>query len=304
MHKIYINQLLKNKWKIISFVFEILGIVTLLIDILYIFIPTFMEKLNLSWIHLIILLTISFCVSIYKNSPKLKRKYTLKNRDINITIVVGDIFKQPGAKVIPTNTSFDTTMDDEFISINSIQGQFQNIFFKNNLGNLDNQIEYSLKEVPILKKYEDGRKTKTNCYACGTVAKITHTNNRYYFLGLADVNKNGKPNAEYENILIALQGLWDYLLENGHIENLVIPIIGTGKAGIAEATRMKVLKDTIYSFVAMSNEKKITNNLILCIHPDDLLDNKINIDEVFEFVDYLSKYKYDELDTRKNGKSL
>ena len=126
-------------------------------------------------------------------------------------------------------------------------------------------------------------------------------------------------NAEYENILIALQGLWAYLLKNGHIENLVIPIIGTEKAGIAEATRMKVLKDTIYSFVAMSNEKKITNNLILYIHPDDLLDkrnidlaivdidlldNKINIDEAFEFVDYLSKYKYDELDTRKNGKSL
>lgn len=182
-------------------------------------------------------------------------------------------------------------MESEFISSKSIQGSFQDKYFRNNLSLLDNLIDVSLTENNTRTKITDGRKTKTNRYDIGTVAKITFNNERYYFLAVADVNKYGKPNAKYENIYMALDGLWNFLLYSGHIETLIIPVIGTGRTGIVDATRMNVIKDIISSFVAISSNKKITNNLVLCIYPQDLIDGKINITEVYEYVNYLSKYK-------------
>lgn len=304
MFLIYIKQVLKDYKKVTATFLEILGFFSLIYGVLDIFLPSQLQKIKFDYKGLLVLLAISLICSIIKNWPKLQRKFTIKNRDINITIVVGDIFKQDGAKVIPTNTTFDTCKDDEFISICSIQGQFQEKYFKNNLGTLDSMIKESLRESKISEILNDGRKTKVERYECGTVSKITCMNERYYLLALADVNKNGTPQAKYENILIALQGLWDFLAENRHIENLVVPIIGTGRAGIAEATRMKVIKDTILSFVAISSQVKITNNLILCIHPNDLKENKIDIDEIFEYVEYTSKYKYEQVDKKISGKPL
>ena len=304
MLAIYITQTIKNYQKILSSFFEMLGFIALIYEILSIFIPEQINNIHFSFGDLILVCIFFMIVSIIKNIPRLKRKYNIKNRDINITIIIGDIFKQSGAKVIPTNTTFDTSMENDFISEKSIQGQFQVNNFRNNLSRLDEMLECSLHNTDIKEKLTDNRKTKKNRYECGTVSEINYMNNRYYFLGLADVNKNGTPKAQYENILIALQGLWTYLEEHKHIDKLVLPILGTGRAGIAEATRMKVIKDTISSFVAFSSEVKITDNLILCIHPKDLINNKIDIDEVFEYVDYSSKYKYDQIDNHKDGKPI
>lgn len=304
MFSIYFKQLLKDYKKVVKTFFEILGIFSLIYGILDIFLPNQLEKIKFNSTSLSILMIVSLIFSAIKNKPVLKRKFTIKNRDIHITIVVGDIFKQTGAKVIPTNTTFDTCMEDEFISIHSIQGQFQEKYFRKNLSSLDAMLKDSLQETNVIRTLKDGRKTKVDCYACGTVAKINYMNERFYFLSLADVNKQGTPKAKYENILMALQGLWDFLAENKHIENLVVPIIGTGRAGIAEATRMQVIKDTILSFVAISSQVKITNNLILCIHPNDLKENKIDIDEIFEYVEYTSKYKYEQVDKKISGKPL
>ncbi len=304
MFLIYIKQILKDYKKVTATFLEILGFFSLIYGILDVFLPKQLQKVEFDYKGLLLLLAVSLICSVIKNWPKLQRKFTIKNRDINITIVVGDIFRQVGAKVIPTNTTFDTCMEDEFISVHSIQGQFQEKYFKKNLSTLDTMIKESLKENTIIKLLDDGRKTKVERYACGTVSKINCMDKRFYLLSLADVNKNGTPQAKYENIIIALQGLWDFLAENRHVENLVIPIIGTGRAGIAEATRTQVIKDTILSFVAVSSEVKITNNLILCIHPNDLKNNKIDIDEIFEYVEYTSKYKYEQIDKKINGKPL
>ena len=304
MIKLYIKQILKSYKKILSSFFVMLGIILSSYDIINIFLPKLFTNIKFNIIELIILVIILLIISIIDNWPKLTRNFCIRNRDISIKVVVGDIFKQTGSKIIPTNTSFDTCMENEFISLKSIQGQFQNKFFKNNLNVLDNMITQSLSENKIIKKYDDGRTTKTACYDVGTVAEINYSEERYYLLALADVNKKGSPLAKYDNIIASLQGLWNYLSENKHIDNLVIPIIGTGRAGIAEATRMRVIKEIILSFVAISSEIKVTNNLTLCIHPSDIQQNMVDIDEIFEYIEYTSKYRYEQIDIHNNGKPI
>lgn len=301
MIKIYIKQILKSYKKILSSFFVMLGIILSSYDIINIFLPKLFTNIKFNINELIILVIILLIISIIDNRPKLTRNFCIRNRDINIKVVVGDIFNQKGSKIIPTNTSFDTCMENEFISLKSIQGQFQNKYFKNNINVLDNMITQSLSENKIVKKYDDGRTTKTACYDVGTVAEINYSEERYYLLALADVNKKGTPIAKYDNIITSMQGLWDYLSENKHIDNLVIPIIGTGRAGIAEATRMRVIKEIILSFVAISSENKITDNLTLCIHPSDIQQNMVDIDEIFEYIEYTSKYRYEQIDIHNDG---
>ena len=301
MIKIYIKQILKSYKKILSSFFVMLGIILSSYDIINIFLPKLFTNIKFNINELIILVIILLIISIIDNRPKLTRNFCIRNRDISIKVVVGDIFNQKGSKIIPTNTSFDTCMENEFISLKSIQGQFQNKYFKNNINVLDNMITQSLSENKIVKKYDDGRTTKTACYSVGTVAEIYYSEERYYLLALADVNKKGTPSAKYDNIITSLQGLWDYLSENKHIDNLVIPIIGTGRAGIAEATRMRVIKEIILSFVAISSENKVTDNLTLCIHPSDIQQNMVDIDEIFEYIEYTSKYRYEQIDIHNDG---
>lgn len=301
MIKIYIKQILKSYKKILSSFFAMLGIILSSYDIINIFLPKLFTNIKFNINELIILVIILLIISIIDNRPKLTRNFCIRNRDINIKVVVGDIFNQKGSKIIPTNTSFDTCMENEFISLKSIQGQFQNKYFKNNINVLDNMITQSLSENKIVKKYDDGRTTKTACYDVGTVAEINYSEERYYLLALADVNKKGTPIAKYDNIITSMQGLWDYLSENKHIDNLVIPIIGTGRAGIAEATRMRVIKEIILSFVAISSENKVTDNLTLCIHPSDIQQNMVDIDEIFEYIEYTSKYRYEQIDIHNDG---
>lgn len=303
MLKYRICESIKNWKQLINKYFIILGVVTLIYNVIIMFFSSSISTFDFGLSSLILFLVVVLLFALLLNMPKTKYVYFLKNRDIKITLVIGDMFSQSGAKVIPTNTTFDTTFEKEFISAKSVQGQLQDKYFKNNINVLDEFLKAGLKSNPVVEKLND-RKTKRNRYEVGTVVKIKIPNeDRWYFLAIADVNEYGKPAATYHNILNSLQSLWYFLFENGHMENLIIPIIGTGRTGIAEATRIRVLKEIVISFVAISTEKKITDNLIICIHPNDFINNDINLSELTEYLNYVCKYKYDSIDTKKIGKA-
>jgi len=257
------------------------------------------------WMHEYVILIIIVCVfsGFIVNRIKLKYEYTLRGSDINITLQISDVLNNLGAIVIPTNTTFDTLMEDEFISVNSVQGQFQKRYFTNNLHALDDLIDKSLNGVEYEKIERTGSKQKR--YPLGTVSKVTYNGIHYYFVAIADINEYGKPiNTSFQNVQIALEGLWNQLELKGHIENLYIPLIGTGKAGIKDATREKVIKEIIFSFVAFSKEKKITEKLLICVHPLDLEQKDLDIIELGEYLRYMCRYRYTDVNARTEGTVL
>lgn len=81
-------------------------------------------------------------------STKKNLNYTaiIKDTGIKISLSIGNLFwAKTNSFVISTNTTFDTKMDDEFISRNSVQGQFQLRYFRNNLQSLDKMLTEGLK---------------------------------------------------------------------------------------------------------------------------------------------------------------
>lgn len=285
MIKYYVEEFKKIIKKILIESFAIIGGCYSAYEILVTLFPSqndiFEDFLKIS-------LIISFLIGIFVNIPKKRFRYQLKNKDVGITLCIGNLFKEKGAMIIPTNTTFDTKMEEEFISPKSIQGQYQCKYYPNNLRTLDNLIEIELTEEKYEKLKRKGSKSKK--YPIGTAIKLNNNGKRFYFLAIADVNSNGKPNANFENIQVSLEKLWECILRRGNMEPIVMPIIGTGRTGL-NVSRQKIIKEIIFSFIAHTNEKKISDELIICIHPQDI--SNIDLEELKEYLDYICKFYYE-----------
>lgn len=237
-------------------------------------------------------LMVFFLLCLRLNWKPLMFSCFLENADTKITLRVCNIFAQKVALVIPTNTTFDTTMEDEFISVKSVQGQYQEKYYRNAVSNLNRDLAYGLQNVPY-EELHDGRTTNTKRYPIGTTCKVSRKLQHDYFLAIADINKFGKPeNVTLESITMALVSFWQHLNEFGHIETIRMPIIGTGRAGLKNASRDRIIQEIIFSFVLAAREMKVTEHLVICIHPSDFANKNLHWDDLCDYLRYTCKYQF------------
>lgn len=223
------------------------------------------------------------------HSERLEHSEYLGTKDTIITLKLADLLNiKDSAIVIPTNTTFDTTMDKCFISEKSIQGQFQKKWYGIDFSELDVAIKNSLDECypECFEILDDRTKTNRNRYKIGTVAKITKQGQHYYFLAVADVNKSGKTeNVTMENMTKALVGLWEYLTKEGHTEPITVPVIGTGRASLSDGTFEDVVHETIFSFVTKSQDEFISKKMTICMYPPTLSDANVTWERLCDYLD-------------------
>ena len=181
-------------------------------------------------------------------------------------------------------------MDGEYISPQSVQGAFQLRYFRNKLNDLDDAIEKSL--LLQEKTFENSNDIHGTVkkYPIGTVAKIDYKDKHYYFVAINDVNEYGKPiNQSYENVEIAMKGLFSTISKLGHCDDLAMPLIGTGRAAIREATIEKVVEYTVERYIDV--DEKIARKLIIGIRPKDYLDGRVDMNQVKKYIDYKCNFK-------------
>lgn len=122
-----------------------------------------------------------------------------------------------------------------------------------------------------------------------TVAKVDFDKKHFYFVAINDVNQYGKPvNQAYNNVETAFDGLFKAINSIGHYDDLAMPLIGTGKAAIREATIENVVEDTINRFVCADD--KIARKLIICIRPKDYLEGRADFSKIVKYLDYKSEF--------------
>lgn len=239
-----------------------------------------------------ILIIIGIISSLIHNHEKISCGRILENNDFQIEVKVNDLFALKGTSyVIPTNTYFRTIMEGEYISARSVQGAFQLKYFRKNIKKLDQLIAANLKnQGKEGEKCSDIHGTVYK-YPIGTVAKVDHRGKHYYFIAINDVNKYGKPiNQKYGDVKTALKGLLDAISTFGHYDDLAIPLIGTGRAAIHEATIEKVVKNIVDTFLASSI--KVTRKLTICIKPKDYLEGRADINKIKNYIDYTCEFQY------------
>ena len=257
----------------------------------------FVSGINIcTWILVIL---ISFAYNIYKEWPTNKQSFIVKNvkGEITVTLCCGDIFTNNETIVIPVNSTFDTSFHNEIISPNSVQGQFQNLYFKDDITELDKIINNSLIAHGMTgKDLERKDPMKNICYDLGTIAEINYNDKgkkrRAYFLASSNTNKYSKVEHVYmKDYMFMLSRFWENMSKYGHTEeNIAMPILCSGKAGMSESLDTLVA-EIVNSYITISREYVLTRNLTIYVHPDDLKNRQILFEKLVKHVEAICDYK-------------
>ncbi len=216
----------------------------------------------------IILLILSVCISIMFRRPLKSICINFPGKDFTIEVMIGDLFEVSGAIVISTNTVFESDVAGGRIAPESLQGQFTARYFTGDQNSLLNKISDELQRIG-----------GSLPYPYGTTIPITTHGKTFYFTAMAELNSQGNASTTLENVRMALEGLWNYVKNAGELQELAVPLIGTGRGRLA-LPRKKMIACIAESFVSASEQARFTNKLVIVIRSEDASKFKINLYDV------------------------
>lgn len=261
--------------------FAVLGGAWTVIEILEFF--KWLNKDHLPEYSLYFLIFTSLLIVILTRRPVHRIKYKIPGKDISIEVRIGNIFDCKGQKIISTNTTFDTDTANGIIALNSLQGQFTQKYFSNNINGLDQIVEKGLIGKPHTNFQKVSGKSKK--YAFGTTVRIDIVNEIFYLLAMSDFNYNNTAHTTLENVLISIEAIFDFIAQKGENTDVVIPLVGTGRGRIT-ANRKRVIALIAQLFVKASEQQHFSNKLIIVIHPNDVKNFGINLHEVRDLLNH------------------
>lgn len=178
----------------------------------------------------------------------------------NAYYIYGDILNVPSIEnkeiniVIPVNCCFDTTIDNEVISENSLHGQFFKALYENELiseRKLHEEIEKSLQRASapyeIISDKKRGYKKR---YCEGSIAEIrAYPNTKHFLLALSHF-EGAATQTTLEAYFTALTRLFEHICNRSQGSPVLIPLIGAGlsKTRISENCLFHALVNFIHIY--------------------------------------------------------
>ena len=180
-------------------------------------------KIWLAAIFVVVLIAL-FCFLWWKANNTTSVR--LKINSTSIVVKFGDILQQSDTlKVIPFNEYFDTIMDDEVISLDSLHGQY----IQKYSGVSAEELRRLIDSDRNLKKHIAVVDTKRAvgsqvAYELGTVYK----HNDYLLVAFSKFDKNNCAYLNNKQLWNCLINMWENLdiIHNGH--SISLPLLGTG----------------------------------------------------------------------------
>ena len=220
---------------------------------------------------------IAIILSIVIRRPIKYISITFSEYDISIDVRIADLFNMSGATMISSNTIFEADVAGGKIATESLQGQFTAKYFTGNQTELINKINEELEAI-----------NQTAPYPMGTTIPIHTHGKTFYFTAMATIGENGNASSTITDIKNALNGLWKYVREKGELQELAVPVIGTGR-GRLKMPRKKMIALIAESFVKASMENKFTDKLIITIRPEDAENFGINLYDIKDHLMHVLK---------------
>jgi hypothetical protein len=231
----------------------------------------------------------SIVITIFQNRPRLIFKYFIKDKDVYVNIVIGDLLKQKKKDiVIPTNIHFVTELSDNLISEKSVQGQFTRKYF-DSYNHLDADISASLNGVQFTTENPPFL-GKDRLYGLGTVARLSikKDNKRLfwsYLFALARLNEHGICQSNIAEFQQTLPSLWSFIQTKGELSDIAMPILGSGFCRI-DSSREDLYKEILLSFLAATRNSKFCKSLTFVIYYKDVSEMNIDLESIKEFTRY------------------
>ncbi|MDE0317940.1 MAG: DUF6430 domain-containing protein, partial [Candidatus Poribacteria bacterium] len=233
---------------------------------------------------------IGLLIACFLSRPKKVFRCQLKGRDVTIEIRIADAFEVSGDLVVPINTTFDTDLDGRIPKAHSIQGEFIRRYYDAEVSHLDLDIDEALgKENYCYKEPPEKTRGKKRRYPIGTVIQLERKERLFYLVANTHINNNGVASTSIENLRESLAKLWYYISEKGSKGDIVIPLLGTGKARLSDK-REDIFLEIIRSFIASCSSGTYCDKLIVAIYPPDVTKHKIDLNDLRKFLEYSCKY--------------
>ena len=119
----------------------------------------------------------------------------------------------------------------------------------------------------------------------GTTVPIDTHGKTFYMTVMAELNEKGNASTTLPNVKTALKGLWQHVRESGELQELAIPVIGTGR-GRLRTPRKKVIAVVAESFTKASLDGKITDRLVIVVSSGDAAQFQVNLYEIKDYLDH------------------
>lgn len=256
--------------------------------------------------HLIVFEVIivgSLLFAFFASIKQLSRTAKIRDTDVVIEVLVGDIFKYSPETVIviTTTTTFDTCMEDDFISAASLQGQLCKKWYGGSWRDMEAVVGPQVDRLTPDATLEDGRKSKTKRYPLGSTVQITKDGAHAYLLGLTSMNPNGRAHAVFDDVQRALVGLWTFVAEHGESMDVTVPLLGMGASRVS-ATKTDVIESIAQSFIAACTQgtKRFCDHLRIVISVSDFRKGGIDLDEIAETLRCFGRVRRSSL-TQQSG---
>ncbi len=282
-----ITRWIKNWKNIITDTFSAVGFLLLFIEIIDYFFPDFTQPKNWFWGFIILSLIYGF----YKNYPRSSFVKKIRDKDSWIEIKICDAFSNNGAVIVPINDNFDLSLDGNVQKAKSLQSKLINDFYDTKEEHLKNDIQ---KKLDL---------TKTP-FPMGKTIEIEQKGKRIYLLVNSTKNENNRSSSTFDDFLMALNGLWDFLsYDASKDEAVTIPLINTQHGRNSEITRDIVIKQIIDTFIDTTKYKSICEKLIISIQQSDIKKGSLDFDILCDYLEFqCNNYKDIKYDKKVEGK--
>lgn len=219
------------------------------------------------WIFLGLLVTIYLVIWVWSNNLN---KIDIKVEESDVTIKVGDIFKQPGLKAIAFNEYFDTQVDNRLIAEGSLNGVFIKKYLDIPATALDEFIEnYSFENDEILGDNPDRKLGKKLRMQIGTICIYKD----FLLTAFSKFDEENKAILTMPEYLEFLINFWDRVNNVYAQQSVSTPIFGSGITRIKGHKTISdedLLKIMLWTFRISEMRFKYPAKLTIVIHKDKI----------------------------------
>lgn len=198
----------------------------------------------------------------------------------SVTVKVGDIFQQPGLKVIAFNEYFDTSVNNEIISEKSLNGIFIKSHLKIPVDDLDKLIEqHRFEDDEVAGENSKRLAGKRIKYRLGTI----FVQKDFLLTAMSKFDESNRATLTMPEYLEFLIRFWDRVNKVYAQQSVSVPIFGSGITRIKGHRNISdedLLKIMLWTFRISEMRFKYPADLSIIIHKDkigqiNLLDIKM-----------------------------
>jgi len=201
-----------------------------------------------------------------------------------IKVVRGDLFLQHDAHlVIGFSDTFDTA--SPYIATASVQGQFLNRVYGNDISKLDADIERELLGVETIETIP-GKDGKSRRYPLGTTVILRENWRRYFLIAYTAMDSQSSASSTPDAVWRSLNELWNAVRSTSNGSKVCMPIIGGGQSKLSPVLpALDSVRFIAMSFMLASRARPVCSELAIVV-PSEQFDTLDHL-EIQAFLDSL-----------------